>query len=157
MVVQVGQLFLVPVAGAGVGVGAGAPLLLKQASDDSSSSELLFSPLPGQDRSQEAGAWQVQCLSHPLRHVCLSMIISAITALFCPLLFNTAACSDTNMMRTASPAWDSKNRSCPGRIFLLNKTTSFSIIIASNQSYSPCFMLAPPLVNPSTHTPQPSP
>ena len=58
MIVQVGQLFLVPVAG--VGVGAGVPLLLKQASDDSSSSELLFSPLPGQERSQEADAWQVQ-------------------------------------------------------------------------------------------------
>lgn len=61
VVVQVGQLFLVPVAavGPGVGVGVRAPLLLRQASDDSSSSELLFSPLPGQDRSQEADAWQV--------------------------------------------------------------------------------------------------
>ncbi|KAL3140348.1 hypothetical protein ABBQ38_004612 [Trebouxia sp. C0009 RCD-2024] len=52
VVVQVGQLFLAPVAAVGV------PLLLKQASDDSSSSELLFSPLPGQERSQEADAWQ---------------------------------------------------------------------------------------------------
>ena len=58
VVVQVGQLFLVPAVGSGVG--AGAPLLLRQASDDSSSSELLFSPLPGQDRSQEADAWQVR-------------------------------------------------------------------------------------------------
>ena len=55
VVVQVGQLFLAPVAAVGV------PLLLKQASDDSSSSELLFSPLPGQERSQEAEAWQVRC------------------------------------------------------------------------------------------------
>ena len=54
VVVQVGQLFLAPVAAVGV------PLLLKQASDDSSSSELLFSPLPGQERSQEAEAWQVR-------------------------------------------------------------------------------------------------
>ena len=58
--VQVGQLFLVPVAAVGPGVGVRAPLLLRQASDDSSSSELLFSPLPGQDRSQEGDAWQVR-------------------------------------------------------------------------------------------------
>ena len=56
---QVGRLFLVPVAAVGPGVGVRTPLLLSQASDDSSSSELLFSPLPGQVRSQEAEAWQV--------------------------------------------------------------------------------------------------
>ena len=59
VVVQVGQLFLLPVAAVGPGVGVREPLLLRQALNDSSSSELLFSPLPGQDRSQEAEAWQV--------------------------------------------------------------------------------------------------
>ena len=53
---QVGQLFLSPVAA------AGAPLLIKQAREDMSSSELLFSPLPGQQHSQEAEAWQVEQL-----------------------------------------------------------------------------------------------
>ena len=60
VVVQVGQLFLAPPTA--VGVGLGQPLLLKQASDDSSSSELLFSPLPGQERSHEAEAWQVSVI-----------------------------------------------------------------------------------------------
>ena len=56
---QVGQLFLDPVGT------VGAPLLLKQAGEDGSSSELLFSPLPGQERSQEAETWQVGL---PLMH-----------------------------------------------------------------------------------------
>lgn len=62
VVIQVGQIFLAPVAAVGV------PLLLKQASDDSSSSELLFSPLPGQERSQEADAWQVALPCHDSQH-----------------------------------------------------------------------------------------
>lgn len=42
---------------------AAQPLLLKVASEDMSSSELLFSPLPGQDHSKEADAWQVSTAS----------------------------------------------------------------------------------------------
>ncbi|KAL0023565.1 hypothetical protein WJX77_002562 [Trebouxia sp. C0004] len=52
VVTQVGQLFLQPVAS------AVAPLLVQQACEDMSSGELMFSPLPGQERSQEAEAWQ---------------------------------------------------------------------------------------------------
>ncbi len=61
VVTQVGQLFLQPIAA------AGAPLLVKQASEDMSSGELLFSPLPGQERSQEADAWQVVSFAQHLR------------------------------------------------------------------------------------------
>jgi hypothetical protein len=57
VVTQVGQLFLQPVAS------AAAPLLVQQASEDMSSGELMFSPLPGQERSQEAEAWQVKLLT----------------------------------------------------------------------------------------------
>ena len=57
VVTQVGQLFLQPVAS------AAAPLLVQQACEDLSSGELMFSPLPGQERSQEAEAWQVKLLS----------------------------------------------------------------------------------------------
>ena len=53
MIAQAGELFLVGPAS------AGQALLLQTASDDMSSSELLFSPLPGQDHSKEADAWQV--------------------------------------------------------------------------------------------------
>ncbi|KAL0025084.1 hypothetical protein WJX79_007064 [Trebouxia sp. C0005] len=52
VVTQVGQLFLPPLAS------AAAPLLVQQACEDLSSGELMFSPLPGQERSQEAEAWQ---------------------------------------------------------------------------------------------------
>lgn len=68
VVLQVGQLFLSPVATGGM------PLLLKQASDDSSSSELLFSPLPGQERSQEAEAWQVQCHQDVTASACAALV-----------------------------------------------------------------------------------
>ena len=67
VVTQVGQLFLQPVAS------AAAPLLVQQASEDMSSGELMFSPLPGQERSQEAEAWQVNLLTHWYRacwHLC---------------------------------------------------------------------------------------
>ncbi len=57
VVTQVGQLFLQPVAS------AAAPLLVQQACEDMSSGELMFSPLPGQERSQEAEAWQVKLLT----------------------------------------------------------------------------------------------
>lgn len=57
VVTQVGQLFLPPLAS------AAAPLLVQQACEDLSSGELMFSPLPGQERSQEAEAWQVKLLS----------------------------------------------------------------------------------------------
>ena len=50
---QVGQLFLPPVGT------AGRPLLLQKASEDVGQGELMFSPLPGQERSQESDAWQV--------------------------------------------------------------------------------------------------
>lgn len=50
---QVGNLFLTGSAS------AEQPLLLRIASEDLSSSELLFSPLPGQEHSKEADAWQV--------------------------------------------------------------------------------------------------
>lgn len=53
VVTQVGELFLAPPTG------AGQPLLLSRVSEDMSSSELLFSPLPGQEHSQESNAWQV--------------------------------------------------------------------------------------------------
>ena len=60
VVTQAGQLFLQPVAS------AAAPLLVQQASEDMSSGELMFSPLPGQERSQEAEAWQVTLLTLPV-------------------------------------------------------------------------------------------
>jgi len=60
VVTQVGQLFFQPVAS------AAAPLLVQQASEDMSSGELMFSPLPGQERSQEAEAWQVTLLTLPV-------------------------------------------------------------------------------------------
>ena len=50
---QAAQLMLQPVAT------AGRPLLLQKASEDVGQGELLFSPLPGQERSQESDAWQV--------------------------------------------------------------------------------------------------
>lgn len=54
VVLQVGQLFLTGSAS------TEQPLLLRFASEDLSSSELLFSPLPGQDHSQESEAWQAR-------------------------------------------------------------------------------------------------
>ena len=53
MVTHVGELVLTAPAGRGL------PLLVSTISEDTSSSELLFSPLPGQEHSHEADAWQV--------------------------------------------------------------------------------------------------
>ena len=62
VVTQVGELLLAP------STGAGQPLLLSRVSEDMSSSELLFSPLPGQEHSQESKAWQVSTPAFTCNH-----------------------------------------------------------------------------------------
>ncbi len=94
VVTQVGQLFLQPVAS------AAAPLLVQQASEDMSSGELMFSPLPGQERSQEAEAWQVKLLT--LKH-----LHNGETRFYCPQtsLSLDFQCRD-DIYELQQPFWD---------------------------------------------------
>ena len=104
VVIQVGQLFLQPVAA------AGAPLLVKQAGEDMSSGELLFSPLPGQDRSQEAEAWQVQLGSQCIMCPAGQSRLSVLPLHVCPSVYFKQ--DSTNCIECNRLGWHEKLQDC---------------------------------------------